>query len=216
MYLVTTPEISTNWLYDELIIYDILFSRKKIIMDISDYKSRYTLSKQSPLDFLNFELLRLLKNAKLIVLIDYKKYYKEKEIKNNLQEIDKLLKKNKSSVLTDEIIEKGYNAYLEETYKKEPVKRFGNKNDKLIIEQKINETKKVLHIGISNFESLKKESYKKRLLSKLVASRTIINNLKKENQYKNKVFEVFDGEQYILPNNLINNYNSFQNIKMYQ
>jgi len=110
--LVLPPEASTNWLFNEYALFNILTMRHIVIMDKADFRRYERLATISDIDFLKYYLLTILKRIGVICLRDYSKIYHQKLIEQNLQSINESKILNLTSQYEAEILQ-GYINYLE-------------------------------------------------------------------------------------------------------
>lgn len=86
-YAVLPPEASTNWLFDENVLFHLLLRHRGIYMDITDYFRYKRLAAHSDMDLIKYFLLTLLKRIKILHLLNYRSICSQQTILKTLEAI---------------------------------------------------------------------------------------------------------------------------------
>ena len=175
-YVVLPPEASTNFLFDENILFNLLTTSTVICMDRSDVDRYKRLAARSDVDFLKYFLLTLLFRSNFIRLLDYKAILSLGSIEKSLRSL------SNSKLLFDterhhKIIYAGYERYLQYIANKENIfSLIGNSADEKTYQKERIAAKKDLSRMLSgSYDEEDRQSYLRRLSTKLMAAQNVCN-----------------------------------------
>lgn len=187
-YVILPPEASTNWLFSQNVLFNLLFGHKSICMDKKDFLRYKRLASNSDLDFLKYFLLTLLGEMKILKLLDYSILCSTHEISEMLKVIqnNRLLENTKKY---ENVVFSGYCKYIDYISAKERVLPYiGNSSDKEIYrKEQIAAERDLAAINSGLFGDEERRSYLRRLSTKLLTAQIIC---KKTNGV------IFDSREY--------------------
>ncbi len=176
--VVLPPEASTNWLFNQNVLFNLLLERKCIYMDKQDFYRYKRLASISDLDFTKYFLLTLCRKMKILQLVDYRMLCPAPEISKSLESIkdSRLLKDTKRY---EDIVFSGYCRYLDYISVKEKVIPYiGNSSDKEAYrKEQIAAEKHIDAINRGLFGEEERRSYLRRLSTKLLTAQIVCKKL---------------------------------------
>ena len=178
-YLILTPEASTNWLFNENVLFNLFFDKKIILMDRDDYQRYKRLSAISDIDFLKYYLLTLLNLRGMVRFLDYKNILTPRNVLKYMEFIDKRSKVIKKANQYDDKILSGYKNYINYISNKESfLSIIRNQADLINYRREKDIAEKHLKfIKDGKFDKAKKESYVRRLCTKLMAAQVVSDKI---------------------------------------
>lgn len=177
-YVLLPPEASTNWLFDENVLFHLLSESIVVFMDRSDYFRYKRLAALSDIDFLKYFLLTLLRRIGFLCLLDYKTICPPRVIEKSLDAI------RDSRLLQDterhqEVIRSGYLWYLDYISGKEKILHLiGSDSDRKAYEkEKAAAERDLSAMASSRFGKGDRHSYLRRLATKLLTAQTVCDRI---------------------------------------
>ncbi len=175
---VLPPEASTNWLFDENVLFHFLTTKRGLCMDRADYYRYKRLGSHSDLDFLKYFLLTLLRRLRILRLLDYSRICSEESIVTSLNGIreQKLLRNTKRHV---DVVRSGYHRYLDYIGKKERVLGLfaGATEEQSFGREQAAARKHIREMEAGTFDDYERDSYLRRLATKLMAAKTVCDRV---------------------------------------
>ena len=171
---VLPPEASTNWLFDENVLFHFLTTRCLLYMDRADYYRYKRLGTHADLDFLKYFLLTLLERLGVLIFLDYSQICSEQSIITSLDGIRarNLLRYTKRHA---DVVRSGYYKYLDYISKKERVLTlFGGTTDHDSFDREQAAAKKhIREMELGAFDDYERNCYLRRLATKLMTAQTV-------------------------------------------
>lgn len=116
-FVVLPPEASTNWLFDENVVINLVAREQILIIDSRDVRRYRHLAGTSTIDFLKYYLLTVLRTLGVVKTLNYRRLYTPTKITRSLQAIQasKLFSEPHQH---DSRIIQAYNNYIDFTGRK--------------------------------------------------------------------------------------------------
>lgn len=203
-YIVFPPEASTNWLFNDSILYNIWVRGIRIIMDKEDYKryGRLARKKERYLDRQKYFYLTFLIRQGIIELYSFNQLYNVKHVDKNLMRFSESFSFKRYKKNTDLMI-KGYYHYLDYIAAKEC---FIGKSSNSEYDIEVKSAKShIWQLKNRDFSELNYQNYLKRMYSKLTAARDIAHKISKINSIPGSSIKIFDSKEYLVGQDLLEN-----------